>query len=70
MKLTVQLSPQFQLFILASRVIGKPSVIEGHFQMRVYKLSILALFGYLHADNIVNSYLNILFAIYHHLLFH
>ena len=38
--------------------------------MRVYKLSILALFGYLQDDNIVNSYLNILFAIYHHLLFH
>lgn len=38
--------------------------------MRAYKLSILALFGYLHADNIANSYLNILFAIYHHLLFH
>ena len=50
-------------------VIGKPSVIEGHFQMRFSKFSILTLFGYLQDDNIVNSYLNILFAIYHHLLF-
>lgn len=34
------------------------------------EFSILTLFGYLQDDNIVNSYLNILFAIYHHLLFH
>lgn len=38
--------------------------------MWLSEFSILALFGYLHADNIANSYLNILFAIYHHLLFH
>lgn len=38
--------------------------------MRFSKFSILTLFGYLQDDNIVNSYLNILFAIYHHLLFH
>ena len=38
--------------------------------MQVSEFSILALFGYLQDDNIVNSYLNILFAIYHHLLFH
>lgn len=38
--------------------------------MRFYDFSILALFGYLQDNNIVNSYLSILFAIYHHLLFH
>lgn len=32
--------------------------------MRVSEFSILALFGYLQDDNIVNSYLNILFAIF------
>ena len=42
----------------------------GHFQMRLYKVNILALFGYLQTDNIVNSYLIILLAIYHHSLFH
>lgn len=69
MKLTASYLRNFSCSYLPL-VIGKPSVIEGHFQMRVYKLSILALFGYLHADNIANSYLNKLFAIYHHLLFH
>ncbi len=44
--------------------------MEGHFQMRVYEFNILALFGYLQDDNIANSYLSILFAIYRHLLFH
>ena len=38
--------------------------------MRVYEFNILALFRYLQADNIANSYLIILFAIYRHLLFH
>lgn len=38
--------------------------------MWLSEFGILALFGYLQDDNIVNSYLNILFAIYRHLLFH
>ena len=53
-------------------IIDTPSVLGGggHFQMRLYKVNILALFGYLQTDNIVNSYLIILLAIYHHSLFH